>query len=313
MATVSLSCNCAKEIFKLMVKIINLLAIIIIGNARHQEVQRRALMNNQYTFGISLKPDSLFPEAIPTRAFAELLIEYDNIIRSLPNSKTDESKKESTIAPYEISSVRRGSLHCEFSTESQEVKTGWRNFTKALKNKDFSSLNEETKESLRAILKKHKFHRIISEYWQFNDNANKENLAVVTQSTSIDAISTSTPLKYQEETTLYGELIRIGGDKSASANIRFLDGKTLTCSVKSTKLATAIAPLLYQLIGVSGIATWSQDDSSLLQFQINELTEYWDTPITEVMDELRENVGHHFRDVSDIEAYVAELRGRDNN
>ena len=74
-----------------------------------------------------------------------------------------------------------------------------------------------------------------------------------------------------------------------------------------------MASLLYQLIGVRGVATWDLKNLSLIKFQIEELTEYRKTPITEAIESLRKLVGKYYQDIDDIDAFIADLRGRDSN
>jgi len=80
------------------------------------------------------------------------------------------------------------------------------------------------------------------------------------------------PARVARETTiLYGVLIRIGGYARPRAYMQFLDGRKLSCSIRTRSLAMAMAAHLYQSIGVRGVAVWDRRDKSLVGFHIEEM------------------------------------------
>ena len=112
-------------------------------------------------------------------------------------------------------------------------------------------------------------------------------------------------------TTLYGKLLRIGGDNSPTAEVRFLDDEKIACKVCSVDLARELAARLYEIIGVRGTASWATSDMSLQDFRIEHLTGYRQTSLTEAFESLRELAEEHYQKIGDIDAFVADLRGRE--
>ena len=49
----------------------------------------------------------------------------------------------------------------------------------------------------------------------------------------------------------------------------------------------------------------------LRQFSIEELTEYRETSLTKAFESLREVAGKYYEEIDDIDAFVADLRGRE--
>ena len=75
-------------------------------------------------------------------------------------------------------------------------------------------------------------------------------------------------------------------------------------------LAREMAKRLYETIGVRGTARWATRDMSLDEFRIEELTAYRPTSLTQAMDSLGEVAGKYYEEIEDVDAFVADLRGR---
>ena len=107
------------------------------------------------------------------------------------------------------------------------------------------------------------------------------------------------------ETTLYGTIQEVVGEEP-HVLLHLIDGQRLTCAVSET-IAQALAARLYSKVGLTGIAKWDMTDYSINAFQILEITEYQETPITEAFALLSEQCGRYFEGVNAID-YVSKLR-----
>jgi hypothetical protein len=67
---------------------------------------------------------------------------------------------------------------------------------------------------------------------------------------------------------------------------------------------------LYTVVGLKGVAEWWAEDLSITRFLANEITDYRETPIAEAISRLRDAIGKYYRDIDDIEEYMAGLRDR---
>lgn len=185
-----------------------------------------------------------------------------------------------------------------------EVMHAWRRAGHAIETGDFSYLPPRAEDQLREIVGFNHRHNTETRFWE--NNGARNLLAVVNQNTEVTMPATITGT-----TTLYGELLRIGGDAPPRARIRFLDGFTKSCAVCSRELAREMARRLYETIGVRGRGKWDVKNMRLREFYIEGLTEYRQTSITSAIESLREVTEEHYQSIEDIDAFVADLRGRE--
>ena len=71
-----------------------------------------------------------------------------------------------------------------------------------------------------------------------------------------------------------------------------------------------MAKRLYDVIGVRGTAKWNTTEFRPVEFTVEHLSEYRQASILEAMESLREVAGKYYEEIEDINAFVAELRGR---
>ncbi len=202
-----------------------------------------------------------------------------------------------------FTSILSGSLVAELHSPHEEVGCAWRKVNHAIEAGDYPAIPPRVTEQLREIIGFNRRHNTEAEFWE--NNGTRKLLAVIKSDTALPK-----PHSLRGTTTLYGQLLRIGGENPPTARIRFMDGVTMTCQVQTTELASKMAQRLYEMIGVRGTARWATSDMSLYEFRIEHLTEYRQTSILEAMESLREVAGKYYEEIEDINAFVAELRGR---
>lgn len=104
-------------------------------------------------------------------------------------------------------------------------------------------------------------------------------------------------------TSLYGMVIRVGGEEPPRARLRLLNGRTITCELahrKSWALAQILGARLYQVVGVRGEAVTSVADRSLISFRIDRLLPYGMVGIERALNGIAEfGLGHVFEHLPD--------------
>ena len=86
-------------------------------------------------------------------------------------------------------------------------------------------------------------------------------------------------------------------------------GARIACSC-TVELAQAVAPLLYQRVGLSGEARWDVETWSLVDFHASDLTDYRERSLSEGLATLAGIVGEdHWGD--DVVAAVRAVRRSD--
>lgn len=202
-----------------------------------------------------------------------------------------------------FTSIHPGSFVAGLISPHVEVGRAWRKASRAIECGDFSNFPSEATREFREFITFNRRHNTEAEFWEYNGTHHR--LTVVTSETKVPD-----PVLVSGRTTLYGKLLRIGGESSPTAQIRFTDASSVTCQVQSTELASSMAERLYETIGVRGTGKWESKSLELQEFRIEELTDYRQTSLTEAFESLREVAGKYYEEIEDVNAFVAELRGR---
>lgn len=205
-----------------------------------------------------------------------------------------------------LSSLTEGSIDLACSTPYVEAGQALRIVGKVAEDGDTSRLPEEAG---APFLKLHAFNQDHGTSMEIREADNERTLlAALTPDTTVDAPAEAVFITGM--TTRYGELLRIGGNPPL-ARIRFVDGQATSCPVDSTDLARQMAKRLYETIGVRGKGEWQVDSMKLVRFSVEELTEYRQTSLTKAFESLREVAEEHYQKIDDVNAFVADLRGRE--
>ena len=120
-----------------------------------------------------------------------------------------------------------------------------------------------------------------------------------------DKLKDSETVYITSETTLYGVVKRVGGEPP-TVWIQTFDGHHISAQVDET-LAQKLGSLLYTRVGLIGIAKWNVADSSIKTFQIQKMTAYQDTPLSEAFSTLSSDIGHYYNDIDALK-WVSTIR-----
>ncbi len=261
-------------------------------------------MVGEYTLEVLVSGDKFDASNISLKELADFISSLDRLISPIViRDEPDLSFSEGDVI-VSLSSISKGSLLNILETKYvDEVKRAVALTSNAISTENYLAIPSDTIEALRDIVKFNRKHSSSTEIWQMNGS--KERLATITANTRV-----KTEVSYiRNRTTLYGTLVRIGGDNPPRAYINFTNGHKFSCRVKSTELAATMAPLLYQRIGVRGIAHWDINNMSLHDFTIEELTEYRQTPLQVAFGNIRELVGQYL--AADDGLNLADTRHQD--
>lgn len=102
----------------------------------------------------------------------------------------------------------------------------------------------------------------------------------------------------RSDSTIYGTVIRVGGEEPPRARLRLLDGRVLTCEItrrKSWRIARELGARLYQRTGVRGEARYAPTDATLVAFRIDEVLSYNDLGVGAALNRLAAAGGIAFR------------------
>lgn len=255
--------------------------------------------------GESVSPDSVSLSAL-TRLFGSLDRAVASLLPVLSEGESEvEEDDERRGGALSLVGVRKGSaayylgpLRLKFRPQVLDacLATGT-----AVKNHDFSNLPNPAIENLRQA-------RDVLRQFRWNARlvvrAEKPLSALMTPETSIPEHP-----RMRGQTILYGMVERVGGTRP-KVWLRLGNGKRLPC--KTTQdIARRLGARLYAWVGLSGTAVWDTKDLSLLEFRVEAITEYVDTPVSDAFWELAEVAGSCFDGVDPVR-FVRELRDGDD-
>ncbi|MDE0610587.1 MAG: hypothetical protein OXH77_11855 [Anaerolineaceae bacterium] len=259
-------------------------------------------MANKVRFEVLVRGEGFALVNVRIKEISNLLVAVEEIVSSIV--ERDHPKLEtSKQGALGLTSVRAGSLHAGFASHFEEVVQAWHEVSRSIERQDYTDLPAKATDKLGSIEKFNRKHNTDTEFWL--DNGSRKHLATVTT----DAGLPQSHFIFGT-TTFYGRLLRIGGKKRPTAYIELAEDETLKCYVKTTDLASKMAKRLYDVIGVRGTAKWNIADNVPEHFTVEQLMEYRQTSLLKAMQSLREVAGEHYKEIEDVNAFVAELRGR---
>lgn len=103
--------------------------------------------------------------------------------------------------------------------------------------------------------------------------------------------------------TIYGTVIRVGGEEPPRAKLRLLHGQVLTCDInrrKSWMIARELGGRLYQIVGVRGEARYSLVDRSILHFRIESVLPFSEIGIDRALNALADAGGAAFAGIDGL-------------
>ena len=106
-----------------------------------------------------------------------------------------------------FTSILSGSLVAELHSPHEEVGCAWRKVNHAIEAGDYPAIPPRVTEQLREIIGFNRRNNTEAEFWE--NNGTRKLLAVVKSDTALPK-----PHSLRGTTTLYGQLLRIGGENS---------------------------------------------------------------------------------------------------
>lgn len=259
-------------------------------------------MANSIRFELRVKGESFALEEVRVKEISKLLVAVEEIVAAIVE-RDHPSLNIVRMGALGLSSVQSGSLHAGFESKYEEVVQAWCEVSRSIENKDYSSLPAKATDELGSIEKFNRKYNTDTEFWL--NNGSRKHLATITADAGLPE-----PHFVYGTTTLYGKLLRIGGDSRPTALLNLKKDHSLTCRVATTELASNMAHRLYEVIGVRGNAKWNVAEYKPVEFTVNSLMDYQQTSILQAMESLGKVAGEYYRGIEDINEFVADLRGR---
>lgn len=104
------------------------------------------------------------------------------------------------------------------------------------------------------------------------------------------------------ETTLYCEILRIGGEKNPRVLIKINNDYNISFKVKKS-IAIDLALYLYKFVGINGHAQWDNNTYKILTFSADSIIETSQKSLISTFKELNSLYENHLDDLDSIVKY----------
>lgn len=251
---------------------------------------------------------SVRPGLIRSKEVAELIDAFEDVIASVVVAKHPDIPKDRVVVG--LREVLDQSVGLRFQPNIQELTIpAAREVANAISDQEITSLPLGAIDGIRKISRFVKRYKCNAEI--YTQNGRRDLLSTITPETEIPEIS-----PFQGETTLYGEITRVGGKKP---KIQFQDisGKIIYCGIydgenRSFDEIKAIAKkagnLLYSKTALYGLAEWNSKSFELVRFDVIDILDYQEVSLSDSIGELAQAVGGVFDEIEDIDKHFSEIR-----
>lgn len=124
-------------------------------------------------------------------------------------------------------------------------------------------------------------------------------------------ITGSTPspgtVELRSESLLLGTVQSVGGEETPSARIRTPDGRVVLVET-SAELAKELANRLYEFVALQGVKVYDPVGKNVVLFECRHILSYEPESTETILERVREEFGHYYADIKNVEEYVRKLR-----
>jgi len=257
------------------------------------------MSNPSYTIEVALIPTVPTPDlTVPTisaRDAAALIVAVETMITGVigrdPHDPVDAAEVMLSLAE-----LRASGYALVFSTAYPEVVADA--FTRVLASIEAADWSRLPLRSLEAIRDVRRVARKYDLTIELTAGAGKRHpLKRALISTALPIETEAIP-GIRGTATLYGTVIRVGGEEPPRVKLRLIDGHILTCDItrrRSWMIARELGGRLYQLTGVRGEARYTPADLAILHFRIDTVLPYNEIGIDAALKRLAETGGDAFK------------------
>ena len=241
------------------------------------------------------------PGSVRGRDLADVLDAVEDLIASIVvENEPDLNKDQIKIS---LVGIAQGSLKTSYSPNLQALtipaieQAGQAIGSGAMSELPTSSL--ESIKKIKAFTNKYECEANISLV-----NGDTRELAKITPETDIPS-----PISIKGETTLYGEITRVGG-KEPRIQFTTIDGSTIYCETTQS-LAKQAGKRIYTQVAIHGIAEWDHKTHQILSFSLQSISEYSHKDYSNVFQSLANAYGSQINKIRDANQFVRSLRSED--
>lgn len=217
---------------------------------------------------------------------SEIALQIEQFEKALLSTiKAEHPEIDTTALLFTLEGVKNESIGIPFLANlaqvAPEIKSlviaSYLTLTTSIKDNDFSRLSAETIGSLKTIQRFSKKHNCNA-----NFRYNGESLSLITPNSEIKE---NRSLFVKGDTTIYGELIDVGGE-NPNLHIKINDEYVIIVDTDKS-IAKQLGSKLFDTIGLKGLAKWDVTTSRIIEFKLYDILDYKSGNVANTFAELR--------------------------
>ncbi len=238
--------------------------------------------------------NGISPETVKPSEVANLIAAFERLL--LQQAKADEPGIDVDEVLFCFDRIDNNSLDLIFKPVKvkEVILSSYLLVATAVSTGDYTKVNKGTIQPLKEIIKFTKKHNCLG---QFNHNEH-----TISNFTKDLEINYTIPNSITGETTIYGKIIRIGGEEPR-LHFRINEDEKLIFDIDES-LAKKLAPRIYEYIGLVGRATWNATTFNIENFEILRPIQLDNQPLNIAFNEIKGLIGKHWDELEDIENYL---------
>lgn len=263
-----------------------------------------------YQLGIKLEGDAATPGTIRSSEIATTIMEYEKMVISLIQAQNPTLNLREKDIIVGLKDLLPGSSDFRFSTSHPgQAQAALMPIETALKTGEFSLLPKTVRKSLVTLQSVARNYNGSFTFADWQDGQHR-----VLGKLSGDAKIPVAVKKIKSGDTLYGVVIRIGGEDPPRAILRFPNEGHLSCRITrrgGRQIARELGRRLYQMVSVTGIAERDSEDMSLVEFTIHSIGTYEEKSAEDTMQRLANILTPFIEEIGGSEQYLIQARDFD--
>lgn len=249
-------------------------------------------------FELHFSGNNITPDKIRMGEIATILESFENILFSIIAKSNPKITKD--IVTVSLQNITAGSIGLEFiSSDTIVVKPAFTEAARAM-GTGAGNLPPDSLKYFSQFLSIMKKHQLDAEFKI--KNGIDETVATLSYKYTLPQ-----PIYIVGQTTIYGEIVRVGG-VDPKVEVRIFSGETLYCPFEKN-LAAQLGAALYNILGLEGQARWDPKTGKMIEFKVTGISPYRNTSLVEAFKSLKQVSENAYENIDDVKKYIEKLRG----
>jgi hypothetical protein len=250
---------------------------------------------------LKFEGSDLGPSALRSREIAELITAFEDSIAAIVLRRSPEIKRD--MIRVSLVGIQEGSTELSFSPNLPLLTiSAAQELADAIKRNVFFDLPSAAIEGMRDIVRFVK-SRNAQARLRIGTTESQVEVAITPY---LDVFSTTQLTGF---TTLYGDVLRLGG-LEPKVEFKPISGRVLYCPA-SKDVVLRLRDHLYQQVAAEGEAVWDGMTLEVTRFEILDFEPIEVEGMSEGLKELKDQFGHYFDQIDDVDAWVSAVRRGD--